>query len=183
MTNEEALTLLKQYVKSEAMLRHSLASQAVLGALAQRLGQDEAKWALAGLLHDIDVEAAGDDMSRHGLLSRDMLAGKLDDESVNAITAHNEMASGRARNTMFEHALAAGETITGFITAITLVYPDKKVASVKVKSITKRMKEKSFAASVRRENILECEKLGLTMDEFADLSLKAMQQIAPQLGL
>lgn len=183
MTREEALAILNTHVKSPAMISHSLASEAVLAALARRLGQDEQKWAMAGLLHDVDVEAVNGDMQTHGLKSRELLGGKLDEESLSAIEAHNEAASKRERNTMFEHALAAGETITGFITAISKVYPDKKVASVKVKSITKRMKERSFAASVRRENILECEKLGLSLEEFAGLSLKAMQEIAPSLGL
>ena len=79
--------------------------------------------------------------------------------------------------------LAAGETITGLITATALVYPDKKLTSVKVKSITKRMKERSFAASVNRDVIMECEKLGITIDEFAQISLGAMCKISDQLGL
>ena len=95
---------------------------------------------------------------------------------------HNEAASGRKRSEKFHKALAAGETITGLITATTLVYPDKKLSSVKAKSITKRMKEKAFAASVKRENIMECELIGIPMDEFAELSLKAMQEISGELG-
>ena len=81
------------------------------------------------------------------------------------------------------HALAAGETITGLITATALVYPDRKLASVKIKSVTKRMKEKAFAASVRRENILECEKLGFSLDVFSGIALEAMQSIHDELGL
>ena len=96
---------------------------------------------------------------------------------------HNEEAHGVPRADVFHHALAAGEMITGLITATTLVYPDKKLASVRPKSIVKRMKEKLFAASVRRETILECELIGIPIDEFADLSLKAMQGISDQLGL
>jgi len=102
---------------------------------------------------------------------------------LDAIVMHNEMATGKERSSEFQHALAAGETITGLITATALVYPDKKVTSVKVKSITKRMKEKAFAASVRREVILECEKIGLSIDEFAEISLNAMQEIGEQIGL
>lgn len=183
MNREEALALLHTHLKTPALLRHSLASEAILAALARRLGGNEQQWAIAGLLHDIDLESIDGDMSQHGVKNRELLAGKLDEESIEAISAHNEMATGRDRNTVFEHALAAGETISGFITAISMVYPDKKVGSVKVKSITKRMKEKAFAASVRRENILECEKIGIPLEEFADISLKAMQEIAPELGL
>ena len=96
---------------------------------------------------------------------------------------HNEVATGKERTTVFQHALAAGETITGLIMATALVYPDKKLASVKVKSITKRMKEKTFAASVKRENILECEQIGLPINDFAEMALLAMQEISDELGL
>ena len=83
----------------------------------------------------------------------------------------------------FQHALAAGETVTGLIIATAMVYPDKKIASVKGKSVVKRMKEKAFAASVSRENILECEKIGVPLNEFVELSLGAMNGISDRLGL
>ncbi len=183
MTRNEALEILKSNVKSEAMLRHSMFSEAVMRALARELGEDEEKWALAGLLHDVDVELTNADMKTHGLKARELLGSAADDAMIAAIEAHNEDATGRARSNKFEHALAAGETITGFITAIAMVYPDKKVGSVKVKSITKRMKELRFAASVKRENILECEKIGLPLEKFAEISLKAMQDVATQFGM
>ena len=97
---------------------------------------------------------------------------------------HNETAAGTKRSTEFQHALAAGETVTGLIVATTMVYPDKKIASVKVKSITKRMKEKAFAASVSRDTIRECEKIGIPLEEFAGIfPWKVMSQISGQLGL
>ncbi len=184
MTKHEALTLLKQYVKQENMIKHCIASGAVMLALAKKLGQDEEVWQAAGILHDIDVELTTEDLIKlHCTKARAILAGKLPEDAIAAIEAHNECAGIHARTTVFDHALAAGETITGLITATSLVYPDKKVASVKVKSITKRMKEKSFAASVSRENILECEKIGIPLEEFATLSLTAMQGIAEEIGL
>lgn len=184
MTRDEAEELLKRYVKNERMLDHSYASEAVLRALARRLGRDEEKWGLAGLLHDIDIETAGGDLTRHGLEAvRILREAGIDPEIVDAVQMHNEMASGTVRNTEFQHALAAGETLTGMIVATALVYPDKKIAGVKVKSITKRMKEKAFAASVNRETIRECEKIGLTLEEFVEISLGAMQGIAERLGL
>ena len=96
---------------------------------------------------------------------------------------HNECSSGKERSTEFQHALAAGETITGLIFATTYVYPDKKLASVKPKSVVKRMKEKMFAASVSRENILECEKIGIPIDEFAALAIDSMLPSADAMGL
>jgi predicted hydrolase (HD superfamily) len=102
---------------------------------------------------------------------------------LDAIVMHNEVATGKERSTEFQHALAAGETITGLITATTLVYPDKKIASVKTNSVTKRMKQKAFAASVKRENILECEKIGIPLEEFVELSIRSMAGINGVLGL
>jgi putative nucleotidyltransferase with HDIG domain len=184
MTRDEGEELLKSHVKNERMVAHCLASEAVLRALARRLGRDEAAWGLAGLLHDIDIEDVGGNLSRHGLEAAPILkkAG-VADEIVDAIMMHNEIAAPEPRHTEFQYALAAGETITGLITAVTLVYPDKKIAGVKVKSVTKRMKEKAFAASVNREIIMECEKIGLNLDEFATISVAAMQGIADRIGL
>ncbi|MBT3260876.1 HDIG domain-containing protein [bacterium] len=176
--------LLKKHIKNEKMLAHCYASEAVLRALANRLGQDEEKWALAGLLHDIDVEMTKSDLNTHGLEAEKILKAEgIDAEIIDAIKMHNEQAHGLKRSTLFQHALAAGETITGLITATTYVYPDKKIASVKPKSITKRMKEKAFAASVNRDIIRECEKIGLPLPEFAEISLQAMQKISSKLGL
>ena len=184
MTRENAFKLLCGYVKNEKMIQHSLASEAVLQALAKRLGKDELKWGLAGLLHDLDVEITNANPKTHGLKAVEILQEQgIDGDIIDAIKMHNEEATGLPRNTEFQHALAAGETITGLIMATTLVYPDKKISSVKVKSVTKRMKEKGFAASVKRENILECEKIGLSIDEFAELSIAAMTEISDRLGL
>ncbi|HPR33332.1 MAG TPA: HDIG domain-containing protein [Prolixibacteraceae bacterium] len=183
MNREEALQLLHQKISSENMRRHSYASEAVLRALARHFGENEERWGIAGLLHDIDSEQTQGDMHAHGIAAKDILTEKVDADVLGAIMMHNEIAAGKARETLLEHALAAGETLTGLITATALVYPDKKLASVTVKSITKRMKEKAFAASVNRETILECEKIGLSLDEFAALALGAMQSISDELGL
>jgi putative nucleotidyltransferase with HDIG domain len=184
MTRDEAETLLKRHVKNERMLDHSYASEAVLRALARRLDRDEEKWGLAGLLHDIDIEAVGGDLARHGVEAERILAeAGIDPEIVATVKMHNEAACGKPRQTEFQHALAAGETVTGLIVATALVYPDKKIAGVKVKSVTKRMKEKAFAASVNRENIRECEQIGIPLDEFVGIALAAMQGISDRLGL
>lgn len=185
MNRAEALSLLNEYINNERMIAHCLASEAVMKALAVKLGQNPEKWALAGLLHDLDVEVTNADPKVHGLETVKILFEKnVDPEIIDAIKHHNEDAEGVGeRSTVFQHALAAGETITGLITATTYVYPDRKIASVKSKSVVKRMKEKAFAASVKRENILECEKIGIPLPEFAELSVNAMREIADQIGL
>jgi len=179
---EDAYKLLNQHIQNPNMIKHCVASEAVLRAIATKLDKDTDEWGLAGLLHDIDVEITSGDPYKHGPYAAGMLAGLLTPEAVDAIVMHNEMATGKERTTIFQHALAAGETITGLIMATAMVYPDKKLASVKTKSITKRMKEKAFAASVKRENILECELIGIPIDEFAEMTLTAMQGISDELG-
>ncbi len=183
ISREEAVQLLKENVLSENMLKHSFASEAVLRGIAQKLGENEDEYGIAGLLHDIDVEITNADPFTHGPYAAKLLNGKITDEMLDAIVMHNEVATGKERTTQFQHALAAGETITGLITATTLVYPDKKISSVKPNSVTKRMKQKAFAASVKRENILECEKIGIPIDEFVVLSIGAMAGISGVLGL
>jgi putative nucleotidyltransferase with HDIG domain len=184
MKREDALELLHRYVKSPNMLNHSLASEAVMRALARKLGRDEEKWGLAGLLHDLDVEMVKGDMTIHGKETARILEEKgVEPEIIDAIKMHNESSSGEKRSKEFHYALAAGETITGMIVATTLVYPDKKLASVKPKSVIKRMKEKKFAASVRRENIMECENIGIPLPEFVEICIGAMREISNEIGL
>lgn len=183
ITRETAVELLEKHIKAENMRKHCYASEAVLRAIAKRLNKNEDEYGIAGLLHDIDVEITNADPHKHGPHAENILKGMITDEMLDAIVMHNEVATGKARTSEFQHALAAGETITGLITATTLVYPDKKIAAVKPKSVTKRMKQKAFAASVKRENILECEKIGIPLNEFAELSVNAMKEISDTLGL
>jgi putative nucleotidyltransferase with HDIG domain len=184
MTREDAHKLLLDYVHSPKMLYHSYSSEAVMRALARKLGRNEEKWGLAGLLHDIDVEVTNADPKTHALVAVDILrkAG-LEEDMIDAIKMHNEMATGMPRTNEFQHALSAGETITGLIYATALVYPDKKIKDVKPSSILKRMKQSAFAASVSRENIMECEKAGIPLQEFVEISLDAMKGVAEQIGL
>jgi putative nucleotidyltransferase with HDIG domain len=182
-SREFYLEMLKNNISNPKMIAHSLASEAVLRALAMKLGEDAEVWGLAGLLHDIDVELCNADSKVHGIKGAEMLRAEgMPEDAVRAVLLHNEMATGEKRSSLFEHALAAGETITGLIFAVALVYPDRKISSVKVKSVVKRMKEKIFAASVKRENIMECEILGLSLDEFVELSLSALAPIETELG-
>ncbi len=183
ISRENAIEFLNQHIQNANMIKHCLASEAVLRAIALKLDKNQEEWAMAGLLHDIDVEITSGDPMQHGPYAAGILEGMLSAEAIDAIVMHNEVASGKERTTVFQHALAAGETITGLIMATALVYPDKKLASVKTKSITKRMKEKAFAASVNRETIMECELIGIPIQDFAELSLVAMQEISDELVL
>ncbi len=184
LSREKALARLQEHVKNEKTVVHCLASEAVMRALALRLGEDEDRWGLTGLLHDIDMEVTNADPKVHALKAAELLQDfGLDEEMIDAIRMHNDEATGLARSTRFQHALAAGETITGLIYATALVYPDKLIASIKYKSVRKRMKEKAFAAGVNRDHILECEEIGIPLDEFIQISVDAMREISESIGL
>lgn len=184
ITRKQALDLVLQHINSPQLIKHSLASEAVMRALAERLEADPEQWGLAGLLHDLDIEQTLDDPARHTHVTVSILQNlDLEPEIIDAIRLHNEKAHPERRSTCFHHALAAGETITGLIIATALVYPDRRLASVKPKSVRKRFKEKSFAAGADREIIRECELCGIPLDEFCDICLQAMQQVSDELGL
>lgn len=181
---EQALALLEAHVGPDTLKKHCLATEAVMRHLAQRLGHDPETWGLAGLLHDLDYHATKDDMTRHGLVTAEILAHHgVDEEIITAIKAHNAEGLGLIRQTPIDFALTAGETITGLIVAVALVYPDKRLKSVKPSSVVKRMKETHFARTVNREHILLCERLGLTLPEFVQICLAAMVTIDQELGL
>ncbi|MHC4252863.1 MAG: HDIG domain-containing metalloprotein [Planctomycetota bacterium] len=181
MTREEAVALVETSLSEENLRKHVLAVEAVMRALARRLGGDEDSWGLAGLLHDIDYEETKDDPDRHAVVGAERLrALGVADEVVEAVLAHNDKAP-RARP--IASALTCADPVTGFIIAVTLVRPDKKLASVKLKSVKKRWKEKRFAAGASREGMAVCSELGLERDEFLGVALEAMQGIAPRLGL
>lgn len=184
MPREQAVELLHEHVKGEGLRKHMYASEAVMRALARKFGQSEDAWGLAGLLHDIDWEETSDDPSQHTKVSKAYLeeAG-LDPVIVRAIYRHNDM-HGEPVETMLEKALITAEELTGLIIACAMVTEEKKLASVKAKSVRKKFKQKAFAAGVQREVILKCEELiGMTLEELIDLELEAMQEISDDLEL
>lgn len=187
MERKKAVDLLNQYVKTQHIIKHSYAVEAVMRELAKRLAPDEEEeWAIAGLLHDLDNDCVDweKDMSLHGPKTIELMKENKvgNDRMYQAILAHNPH-NGSLIQTTFDRAMYAADPITGFITAIALVYPDKKIKSVKTKSILKRMKEKRFAAGANREAMKSIEELGISFEEFASLSLLAMCEIEDLLGL
>lgn len=184
ITRQEALDLLRDHLSNGNLVNHCLASEAVMAAIAERCEEDPHKWGLAGLLHDLDAESQTG-LETHTKETVQILSEKgVDAEIIEAIRLHNLQAyPGESRTTPLQHALAAGETITGLIVAAALVNPAKSLAAVKPKSVKKRFKEKAFARGANREIIAECEKIGIPVPEFCELSLAAMQRIAGEIGL
>ena len=183
MNRQEVLESIKENVENENLIKHMLATEAIMITLAKRFGEEEAEWGLAGLLHDIDVELTEGDMNTHSKLGADLARDLGASEAIaSAILCHNETHGVLPKTTM-EKALLCADPLTGLITAATLVQPEKKIASLEAKSVRKRFKEKSFAAGASREQIAKCTDIGLELDEFIAIGVAAMQGIAPQLGL
>ncbi len=176
-----AIELLDEHLESDNLRKHCIASGAIMKALATKLGRDCEAWEVTGLLHDLDFDKTRDDPEKHAIETVNILQKEgVSEEFLYAIKSHNEM-TGFERKSELDHALASSESMTGLVVACAMVYPDKKITSVKPKSIKKRMKEKAFARNVSRENIRECELIGVPLDEFIELSLQAMGEIEGEL--
>jgi uncharacterized protein len=181
ISRERALELLELHIREESLITHSLQTEAVCAAMALRLGHDQQLWGLTGLLHDLDYETTKDDAPRHGLVAADMLSGMLPEESLQAIRAHNGERNGHSPSSALDHAIRCGESVTGLVTANALVRPGG-FEGMTAKSLKKKMKEKSFAATVSRENILECGLIGIEPGEFFTLAIEALAPLAGRIG-
>ena len=166
------------------MIKHSLAAEIIMRALARHFGQDQEKWGLAGLLHDIDYEKVKEDLSQHSLVGAKMLEEfGLDKDICQAVKVHNE-AHGITPETLMEKALFVADPFTGLIVAATLVLPSKKIKDLTVENVLNRFKEKAFARGANRDIIIKCEELlDLKLEAFVKTCLEAMQEIDQELGL
>jgi uncharacterized protein len=184
MQREEALKTLKDNFSNQNLIKHCFAVEAIMRSLARRFNQEEEKWGLAGLLHDIDYEKVKDDLSQHSLVGAKMLEDfGLDKDICQAVKVHNE-AHGIVPETLMEKALFTADPLTGLIVAATLVLPSKKIKDLTADNVLNRFGEKAFARGANREIIGRCEELlGLGLEEFIKIGLEAMQEIDSDLGL
>lgn len=187
MTRDEAYKLLNEHVSGENLIRHCLAVEAAMKALARYFNEDEESWGIAGLLHDADWETTRVTPERHTLELMDWLEEfDLGDEAIkSAILAHNHFHNGHEPpQTMMEWALYCADELTGLIVATTLIMPEKKLAAVTSESVLNKLPQKAFAAGVNRDHITLCEdKLGISLEEFIGIVLGAMQETSDELGL
>lgn len=183
MNREEAYRLIKEKVKNKNLVKHMLAVEAIMKSLSKKFGEDEKKWGLTGLLHDIDYEITAKNPQKHSIVGADMLKEiGLDDELINAVRAHNDMHK-IERITLLEKALYCVDPLTGLIVAAALIHPDKRLSSIDHKFVINRLKEKAFARGANRVQIKKCSEIGLELEEFVKLGLSAMQNINEELGL
>lgn len=183
MNREAAWDLVEKQIASVNLRKHVLAVEAVMRKLAVHFGEDEEKWGLAGLLHDIDYDETAKDPERHSMIGADQLAELgVAADIVYAVRVHNE-AHGLPRLTLLDKALHASDPLTGLITSAALIRPEKMLCAIDAEFVMKRFNEKSFARGANRDQIKRCEELGLELDQFIAIGVEAMQEIAPNLGL
>ena len=183
INRKEAFALLRKYIRDDKLVKHSLAVEAIMRAMARRLNKDEEIWGLTGLLHDLDYEYTSREPEKHASLSAQILDGLLPSSGVNAVKAHNYMHTDYIPTTSIDKGLIAADAISGLIIATALVMPSKKLSEIKVKTLKNKYLDNSFAKGCNRPRIELCLDAGIELDLFFDISLKALQEISDQLGL
>jgi len=178
---EQAIQLMEQHIRNKNLRKHCLAMEAVLRRLAERVGDDEELWGLAGLLHDVDYEITEGNPDTHAAVGAEMLQeADVDERIVHAVLGHNDKAP---RESPLDKAVYAADPLTGLIVAAALVSPEKRLSAIDTQFVLNRFKEKLFAKGANREAMKSCCELGLPLDEFVSIGLGAMQGISQQLGL
>jgi len=184
MKRAEALKLVQEKIQNKNLIKHCLAVEAAMKGLADYFGKDREKWALAGLLHDIDYEETKDRPQLHSKKGAEMLKKLgLDKEICEAVLTHNDY-HGQEPKSLMAKALFCADPLTGLIVAATLVLPSRKINELTTENVLNRFKEKAFARGANRESIGKSKGyLGLSLNEFVDLVLRSMQRISNNIGL
>ena len=187
ITREQAHEILMKYMKGENYITHSYAVEAIMKGIAKRLAPEDVEyWGVVGLLHDLDGEQCDwqHDMSVHGPTSVEILKKEGIEDKVlgEAIKAHNPKCGKRAK-TKLEYSILAADPMSGFVKAVAQIYPDKRIASVKHKSVIKRFNERRFASGANRDYMEMIEFTGLSLDDLIDIALEEMGAISDVLGL
>jgi len=181
ITRQQSLDLVKQHISNKNLVKHMIGVEGIMRRLARHFKQDVELWGLTGLLHDLDYDVTVNDFPRHGLVTAEILANyDVPPEAVYAIKAHPGHVPAVS---LLDKALYAADPISGLIVASALMHPDKKIASLNTEFVLRRYKEKRFAAGADREQIATCSELGLTLEEFIQLSIEGMGEVAGEVGL
>ncbi len=183
MTREDAWTILAEFTKSDNLRKHALAVEACLGAYARKLGEDETKWRVTALLHDFDYEIHPE-APDHPAKGEPILAERGVSEEIRKAVLSHARYTGVVRETLLEKTLFACDELAGFITAVALVKPHRSLTEVDARSVRKKMKDKAFARSVNRQDIIDgAQELGVDLDQHIDFCVAAMREAADALGL
>jgi putative nucleotidyltransferase with HDIG domain len=180
MERQAAIALVRDKIAKDITFRHLVSVEGVMRRLAHHFGQDEDSWALTGLFHDLDQDQTVGDAERHARLAAEWLreAG-VDEVVVNGVLAHAHV---QYQTDLMSRSIVAADAVAGLLVAAALPRPEKAVG-MKVSSVKKKLKEKSFAPGVNRDEIHACTNIGLELDEFIQLGIEGLQQVAPEIGL
>jgi putative nucleotidyltransferase with HDIG domain len=183
MDRNQAWEILCEFTKSDSLRRHALAVEACVAAYARKLGEDETQWSVTALLHDFDYEMHPD-APDHPMKGEPILAERGVDEHIRRAILSHANYSGVPRVSPLEKTLFACDELAGFLTAVSYVKPTRSIQEVDVKSVRKKLKDKGFARSVSREDILNgAAELGVELDEHIEFCIRAMQARAADLNL
>ena len=182
-TREDALALLREFNGSESLVNHALAVEGTMRFIARKHGENEDEWGIVGLIHDLDYERYPD-LSDHPFKGAEILRSmNIKEDWIRAILGHGDH-TGVGRDTKMAQALYACDEITGFVVAVALVRPSKKLADLMVKSVKKKLKDKAFAAKVSREDIEKgAAELGIPLEEHIEFVIEAMKKVSDSIGL
>jgi putative nucleotidyltransferase with HDIG domain len=183
LMRDEALNLIRKNVTKRNVIYHMLAVEAIMRSVAKHFGEDENRWGLIGLLHDVDYEKTEATPEKHSILAEDILRGMVPDDYIKSIKTHNFRYTGIKPENKIEKALIASDAISGLLVACALVMPSKKLADVKVETVAKKFRDKDFARGAERERILICEEIGISKEKFFEISLDGLKNVASEIGL
>lgn len=183
LTRENAYALLTEYTKSDSLIKHALSVEQAMKAYAKKFGEDGERWGIAGLLHDFDYEQHPS-LEDHPFRGMEILAEKgYPQDIIDAVAGHAEH-TGVKRETMMAKTLFAVDELCGFLLACAYVRPDRSIANVQIKSVKKKLKDKSFARAVNRSDIEQgIEEMELDRDEHIAFVIAALSEISDQLGV
>lgn len=182
-TREDAEKLLKEYTKSESLLKHAYAVEQAMRSYALKFGEDVEKWGITGLLHDFDYEQYPS-ADQHPFKGAEILKNNgFPQDVIDAILGHADY-TGIKRESLMAKTLFAVDELCGFLMACAYVRPDRKIANVKAKSVKKKLKDKSFAKGVNRDDIEKgIQELNVDKTEHIEFVIKALSEIDEKLGL
>ena len=180
MDISEARAFVKEKTDKDITVRHLVSVEGVMRRLARHFAEDEDRWALTGLFHDLDQDVTANDKDRHAYLAASWLREKeVDAAVVNGVLAH---AHPEYQTDLMSQAIVAADAVAGLLVAAALVRPEKAIG-MKVSSVKKKLKESSFAPGVNREEIHACSEIGLDLDTFIGLGIEGLQLVAADIGL
>lgn len=181
ITRDEALQIITEKGQSPNIVKHLISVGGAMRSLASHFEENEEEWELAGILHDADYNLAP--LERHGFESAEWFKDEIPEPVAKAVISHNYANNGVKPEGRIGWAVYSVDNLAGLIIAAALVRPDKKLAGLTTESVLKRFKETSFAKGANREEILACRELGLTLEEFTEISLNGIKELAGELGL